>query len=637
MLLQSPRYVRMSLVMLTHLLIFVLAYTGAFLLRFDFSLPANYQSLMWHTLWVPLVVKAPLFYAAGQYAGWWRYVGLRDVLAVTRAAALSTLIFLALNYLFLENRLFPRSIYILDFLSTVVLISGARVAVRLLRELLAARAMARGQGELRRLLIIGAGDTGETLLREINKNRNLLYHPLAILDDDKRKHGLRIHNVPVVGAIDKVAEVVEEHGINEIIIATPSATGDQLRAIYEKIQSTGIKPRILPAVENVLEGRFGLGALREIAIEDLLGRQEVKLDQKAIASYLRGKVVLVTGAGGSIGSEICRQVCRFGPAKLLMLEQAENPLFFIERELRRHYAEGNIEMVPVIADICEAERMDQVFARWKPDVVLHAAAHKHVPLMEANPGEAVRNNFLGTRNVARCADRHGVRNFVMISTDKAVNPTSVMGTTKRLAELYVQAMATQSQTRFIAVRFGNVLGSNGSVVPIFREQIRRGGPVTVTHPDMTRFFMTIPEATQLVLQAATEGASGQVFVLDMGEPVKIVDLARDMIRLSGFTPDEDIKITFTGPRPGEKLYEELSLDKENIRKTGHEKIFIGDVAQLPLETLEKEAAAMLALITEGATRTEVKTHLKSLVPEYAYEPPAGALEDLSRKLIHFPA
>jgi FlaA1/EpsC-like NDP-sugar epimerase len=636
MLLQSPRYVRMSLVLLTHLVLFVIAYIGAFLLRFDFMVVAPYREVMWGTLWVLLVVKAPVFYAARQYAGWWRYVGLRDVISVTRAAALSTLLFLALNFLFLEHRSFPRSVYLLDFLNTVALISGVRVAVRLVRELLAARAVTQGRGELRRLLIIGAGDTGETLLREINKNRNLLYEPVAILDDDPRKQGLRIHNVPVLGPVSEAARVVRELEVHEIIIAAPSATREQLRGIYDKLQETKIKPRILPAVENVLEGHISLNEIREVAIEDLLGRQEVKLDQKSIASYLRGKVVLVTGAGGSIGSEICRQVCRFGPQQLLLVEQAENPLFFIERELRRQYAEGNIDLHPVIADICDEQRVEQIFARWKPDVVLHAAAHKHVPLMEANPGEAVRNNFGGTRNVARASHRHGVRNFVMISTDKAINPTSVMGTTKRLAELYVQAMATQSRTRFIAVRFGNVLGSNGSVVPIFREQIRRGGPVTVTHPDMTRYFMTIPEATQLVLQAATVGESGQVFVLDMGEPVKIVDLARDLIRLSGFAPGEEIDIVFTGPRPGEKLFEELSLDKENIRKTSHEKIFIGDVAQLPLETLEVEAEAMGQLIAQGASRTVIKTHLKRLVPEYAYEPPdedSPAALETSGKLI----
>jgi FlaA1/EpsC-like NDP-sugar epimerase len=636
MLLQSPRYVRMSLVLLTHLVLFVIAYIGAFLLRFDFMVVAPYREVMWGTLWVLLVVKAPVFYAARQYAGWWRYVGLRDVISVTRAAALSTLLFLALNFLFLEHRSFPRSVYLLDFLNTVALISGVRVAVRLVRELLAARAVTQGRGELRRLLIIGAGDTGETLLREINKNRNLLYEPVAILDDDPRKQGLRIHNVPVLGPVSEAARVVRELEVHEIIIAAPSATREQLRGIYDKLQETKIKPRILPAVENVLEGHISLNEIREVAIEDLLGRQEVKLDQKSIASYLRGKVVLVTGAGGSIGSEICRQVCRFGPQQLLLVEQAENPLFFIERELRRQYAEGNIDLHPVIADICDEQRIEQIFARWKPDVVLHAAAHKHVPLMEANPGEAVRNNFGGTRNVARASHRHGVRNFVMISTDKAINPTSVMGTTKRLAELYVQAMATQSRTRFIAVRFGNVLGSNGSVVPIFREQIRRGGPVTVTHPDMTRYFMTIPEATQLVLQAATVGESGQVFVLDMGEPVKIVDLARDLIRLSGFAPGEEIDIVFTGPRPGEKLFEELSLDKENIRKTSHEKIFIGDVAQLPLETLEVEAEAMGQLIAQGASRTVIKTHLKRLVPEYAYEPPdedSPAALETSGKLI----
>jgi FlaA1/EpsC-like NDP-sugar epimerase len=427
--------------------------------------------------------------------------------------------------------------------------------------------------------------------------------------------------------------VCERLRVDEIIIAAPSATRQELRAILEKIQATGIKPKILPAVESVLHGKVSLGEVREVAIEDLLGRKEVQLDGHAIAAYVRGKTVLVTGAGGSIGSEICRQVCRFEPKRLILLEQAENPLFFIEGELRRECK--GVELVPVVADVCDEVRIDQVFAQHRPDVVLHAAAHKHVPLMEANPGEAVRNNVLGTRNVARSADKHKAAGFVMISTDKAINPTSVMGTTKRLAELYVQAMAAHSATQFISVRFGNVLGSNGSVVPIFREQIRKGGPVTVTHPEMTRYFMTIPEATQLVLQAASTGESGQVFVLDMGEPVRIVDLARDMIRLSGFTPGEDIEIVFSGMRPGEKLFEELSLGSEGISKTKHEKIFIGDVARLPLEVLEREVPRLRGLVEAGEP-VAIKAQLKALVPEYAFAPPAPPEEEVEGKVIPFP-
>ncbi len=619
-----------------------MAYVGAFMLRFDFSVPEVWLPVLGSTVGLIMGVKALVFYTAGQYAGWWRYVGLKDLMAVVRATALATLIFVAINFIFLESRHFPRSVYLLDFILTVVLVGGVRVSVRLFREMMSERARG-GQEGVRRLLIIGAGDTCETLLRETEKNRNLQFRPVALVDDDPRKRGLRIHHVPVVGSVDDLVEVVKAHEIDEIVIATPSATRDQLRRITERCQETGIKPKILPAVESVLAGRGALGSLREVAIEDLLGRKEVRLDQAAIGAYAAGKTVLVTGAGGSIGSEICRQVCRFAPARLIMLEQAENPLFDIERELRARYL-GAIELIPVIADICDAARIESVFGQYRPGVVLHAAAHKHVPLMEANPGEAVRNNVLGTRNVARAAASSGAMSVVMISTDKAINPTSVMGTTKRLAELYVQGMARKHpRTQFIAVRFGNVLGSNGSVIPIFREQILKGGPVTVTHPEMQRYFMTIPEATQLVLQAAARGESGEVFVLDMGEPVRIVDLARDMIRLSGLTPDRDIEIVFTGMRPGEKLFEELSQGDESIAKTDHEKIYIGKVSRLDLELLEREVPAFVRLI-EAADPIAIKRHLKRLVPEFAFVAPEdeadGADEggdEGGEKIISFPA
>jgi FlaA1/EpsC-like NDP-sugar epimerase len=618
MLLRSPRYVRMSLIMLAHMALFVCAYVSAFMLRFDFDLSSEYLGVMVNTAGIVVLLKLVVFYTAGQFSGWWRYVGLRDVLSMIKAAALSMVVFLAINYIFLEIRIFPRSVYLLDFVSTVLFVTGVRVAVRMYREWRSGTA-SEFRGDLKRLLIVGAGDTGETLLREIGKNRNLPFRPVAMLDDDLRKHGLRIHDVPVVGKVDDIGRVVDVYDIHEVIIAAPSASRQQMRRLVSLCQQTGIKPKMLPAVEAVLTTSFGVGALREVAIEDLLGRKEVKLDEAAIGSYLQGKVVMITGAGGSIGSEICRQACRFAPERLVMVEQAENPLFYIGRELRSTYGD-TIELVQIIADICDHDRMAKVFAEQHPEVVLHAAAHKHVPLMEQNPGEAVKNNFLGTRCMSRLSDEYGVRSFVMISTDKAVNPTSVMGTTKRLAELYVQAMALHSETQFIAVRFGNVLGSNGSVVPIFKEQIRRGGPVTVTHPEMTRYFMTIPEATQLVLQAASTGESGQVFVLDMGEPVRIVDLARDMISLSGLRPGDDVEIVFTGVRPGEKLFEELSLGDEGIRKTAHEKIFIGNVAQLPLERLE-EAASGFVRIADDAEPDGIRARLKGLVPEYGFKGP----------------
>ena len=635
MLLTAPKYVRTSLIILVHLMVFLVAYVGAFLIRFDFDVPPDYMNTMLLMLPVVLGIKLLVFYSAEQYSGWWRYVSLNDLVALMRAAGISALIFVAVKLLvFGFIRSYPRSVFLLDFVNTVVILGGLRVSIRLFREALADHQTERNAADKQRLLIVGAGDTAETLLREISKNSNLPYRPVALVDDDPNRQGLRIHGAPVVGSTETLKETVERYEIEAIIIAAPSASPAQKRHIFERCQEAGIRPKILPAIESVLSGQFSARAIKDVAIDDLLGRPPVKLDQKAIASYLHNKRVVVTGAGGSIGSEICRQVCRFEPATLIMIEQAENPLFFIERELRRSWGETT-ELVPVVANVCNGERLDALFEQHKPQVVLHAAAHKHVPLMEANPVEALRNNVLGTRQVARTAHRHGAESFVMISTDKAVNPTSVMGTSKRVAELYVQAMAATSDTAFISVRFGNVLGSNGSVVPIFKEQIRRGGPVTVTHPEMQRYFMTIPEATQLVLQAASTGDSGQVFVLDMGEPVKILDLARDLIKLSGLTPEDDVKIVFTGMRPGEKLFEELSLEDEEITRTRHDKIFIGDATQLPLDVIEAEILRMEESVLQGSRGPDVmRAWLKRLVPEYAFEPSPELMSALDNDTIH---
>ncbi|MEO1270390.1 MAG: nucleoside-diphosphate sugar epimerase/dehydratase [Myxococcota bacterium] len=636
MLLTAPKYVRTSVIIMVHLMVFAVAYVGAFLIRFDFDIPSGLLDTIIITLPVVLGIKLAVFYSTEQFSGWWRYVSLKDLIALMRAVGISTLIFVSAKLLLMDFiPYYPRSVFLLDFVNTVVILGGLRVSIRMFREALADYQLERNAANKQRLLIVGAGDTSETLLREISKNSNLPYRPVVLVDDDPTRQGLRIHGAPVVGPTDNLVEIVQRYDIEAIIIAAPSATPAQKRSIFQRCQDTGIRPKILPAIESVLSGQFSGREIRDVAIDDLLGRPPVKLDQEAIASYLHNKRVLVTGAGGSIGSEICRQVCGFKPKTLIMLEQAENPLFFINRELRRSYSD-EIDLCPVVANVCNGERLDAIFSAYQPDVVLHAAAHKHVPLMEANPAEALRNNILGTRQVARMAHLHRATSFVMISTDKAVNPTSVMGTSKRVAELYVQAMAAGSSTAFISVRFGNVLGSNGSVVPIFKEQIRRGGPVTVTHPDMQRYFMTIPEATQLVLQAAATGDSGQVFVLDMGEPVKILDLARDLIRLSGLTPEEDVKIVFTGMRPGEKLFEELSLEDEDIRRTRHEKIFIGDATQLSLDVVEAEIKCMKEMLNTsgGLHPDEVRTWLKRLVPEFAYEPPPRLMSLLKDNAAH---
>ena len=442
--------------------------------------------------------------------------------------------------------------------------------------------------------------------------------PIAILDDDTTKHGMRLHGVEVMGSIDDAARLLPRLNASEVLIATPSANGKQMRRIVERVSVDGVAVRTVPSISALVDGRLSVSQIREVNIEDLLGREPVKLEWDRISAMVAPEVVLVTGAGGSIGSELCRQIARFGPRSVVLLEQAENALYHIHRELKETFPDVNF--MPRICDVCDRTRLDMVFGETQPGLVLHAAAHKHVPMMEWNPGEAVKNNVGGTMNVSDAAHDHGVRQFVMISTDKAVNPTSVMGCTKRVAELYVQSQAERSYTNFVTVRFGNVLGSNGSVIPLFKKQIANGGPVTVTHPDMERFFMTIPEASQLVLQAAAMGDSGEIYVLDMGEPVKITQLAEDLIRLSGLRAGRDIEIVYTGIRPGEKLFEELAIDGENACKTKHPKIYIGR-GQARTHTGMRSAIEGLLGLAEHADADRVRAALKRIVPRYAFTAP----------------
>jgi FlaA1/EpsC-like NDP-sugar epimerase len=606
-----PRSMRVSMIALFHVVIFAAAFVGAFAIRFDFLIPPKYLESMWHLLPVVLAGKLAIFLVFKMFRGWWRYVSMHDVVALAKALVVASGALVLINVFVMSPDYLPRSIYLIDFGLAFLGLSAARGSLRLLRE--AMRSNLAADSDAKRLLILGAGDTGETLVREINKNKNLPFRPVAFLDDDPYKHKLRIHGVSVLGGMSLIEEVVNAHEIEQVIIAMPSAGRDELRKIFERARNTDAEVKILPALESMLSGEVSLTQLREVSISDLLGRDPVKLDTQSIGVFLEGRTVLVTGAAGSIGSELCRQILRFGPNKLVMVDQAETPLFFIERELREEHADL---LVPCMADIRDRGRMEAIFSRHKPDVVFHAAAYKHVPLLEANPSEAVRNNIMGTQNIADLAAETTASAFVLVSTDKAVNPTSVMGTTKRITELYTHALAGQNDTKFCAVRFGNVLGSNGSVVPIFRDQIRQGGPVTVTHPEMTRFFMTIPEAAQLVLQAGALGQGGELFVLDMGEPVKILDLARDLIRLSGLALDE-IEIAITGKRPGEKLFEELSFDAEKLGRTHHDKIFIGNQAREGLSELRPVYAALL----EAATRdddVEVRKLLKRMVPSYSH-------------------
>ena len=607
---QLSRPARLAALVAVHILIFIAAYLGAFAFRFDFYIPAEIHGPMWQALGLVIAVKLGVFAVLRMFQGWWKYVSLYDVISLAHALAISAILFMGIHALLLRPEMFPRSIYLLDFTLSLVFLAGTRGSLRLVRETLSAHD---GGRRLKNLLIVGAGDPGDLLVREITRADRLRYRPVVFLDDDLNKQGLRFHGIPVEGPLSRLPQVVEDYQVEEIIIALPAGQSERLRRVVELARDCELHPRILPAVETVLHGGVSLRQVREVSITDLLGRDPVELDIDALGRFIEDRVVMVTGAGGSIGSELCRQIIGFSPRRLVMVDCAETPLFAIHRELSTRH-KGRIS--PRIADVSDHSRMEQVFAEQSPQIVLHAAAYKHVPLMEANPAEAVKNNVAGTRIVADLSKACNVDTFVLISTDKAVNPTSVMGATKRITELYIQRLATHCEsTRFRAVRFGNVLGSNGSVVPIFRQQIREGGPVTVTHPEMTRYFMTIPEAVQLVLQAAAFDTDEDLFILDMGSPVRIADLARDMIRLSGRSEDE-IPIVYSGVRPGEKLYEELSLHEETIDKTSHAKIFIGrHITQRPPD-FEVRFAALLRAAKLGDDH-RVRRLLGIIIPEYA--------------------
>jgi FlaA1/EpsC-like NDP-sugar epimerase len=585
---------------------------------------------------LPIVVglKTAVFWRLNLFRGSWRYVGMRDLLSVVKATYISTFLFVVVYFVLekyynsqsppasfldaevfdpdlgrLRPLVFPQSTFLLDLGMTIAVICGARLIVRLYHEEMRPVILA---GH-RPCLIVGAGDTGEALLREILRMPVERYRIVGFLDDDTTKHGARIHGVPIVGRIDDVRAVCKREQVEELLIAMPNAPQKKLRYIVEQLQGLNVRFRTIPAMEAVIEGRVTVSQIRDVDIKDLLGREQVKLDEARISENLRDQRVLVTGAGGSIGSEICRQVLRFKPARLVLVEQAENNLFEIDRELAA--LAPDVPRVGYVADICDARRIDGLFSTERPAVIFHAAAHKHVPLMESNVGEAIKNNILGTKTVADAAKRHGVSRFVMISTDKAVNPTSVMGCTKRVAEMYIQQLRQGAATQFMTVRFGNVLGSSGSVVPIFARQIAAGGPVTVTDPAMTRYFMTIPEATQLVLQAGVMGSDGDIFVLDMGEPVKIVDLAREMITLSGLRPGEDIEIVYTGVRPGEKLYEELSVLGEDMGPTQHEKIYVWRNRPEDWARVNRAIGEIVAVADEQGEE-QLKARLAEIVPEF---------------------
>ena len=593
-----------------------LAYFLAFAIRFEFdfeagALGSQYWPLYKENMIMITAVKLAVFYLLGLYHSLWRYASIEELFKISITAVLanaSVMAYLAIAQLFL-----PRSIHVMAVLLDMMLIGGVRFSYRAARSYRDTGVLTLGHRNQKRVMIVGAGEAGAMIIKELRSHGYRAGKPVCVVDDDASKIGRNLMNVPVLGGREDIPELVKKKAIDEIILAIPTAYRKEMREIVDIASRTGAKLKTIPGVYELIDGQVSIKEIRDVEIEDLLGRNPVHLDMELISGYLEGKRILITGGGGSIGSELCRQIAAYKPEKLIMLDIYENHLYDLQQELRKNFPQ--LPMQVCIASVRDLPRIRALFQEEKPAVVFHAAAHKHVPLMEDNPAEAIKNNVMGTKNVALCAHETRVEKFVMISTDKAVNPTNIMGASKRLSEMVVQALNEESETEFVSVRFGNVLGSSGSVIPLFKKQITEGGPITVTHCDMTRYFMTIPEAVQLVIQAGGMAQGGEVFVLDMGEPVKIMDLAENLIRLSGFEPGEDIEIEVTGLRPGEKLFEELLLNAEGLEATLHEKIF---VEKPPIKTWQELESNLQHLMEnlDDHSNTETKEAVHQLVDTY---------------------
>jgi len=599
---------RTLLLMLIDAVLINLALFGSFYLRFyeENGLPAEYYATYIHAVWISTIVLLLVFHLFGLYKSIWRYASVNELLSILYAVTVGSAATVALVF-FITPKRFPHSVSVLFWLLLIVLVGGLRFSQRVRQE--NSIFSVRNRDE-KKILIIGAGDAGVLALRELKKRDYQEGMPVGFIDDSKTKINLHVQGLPVLGSREDIPQIVEKYKVDEIIIAIPSASADAVREIVEVCKDTDATSlKILPGVYDILSGKISVSAIREVQVEDLLGRDPVSVDLEEVAGYLKNQVILVSGAGGSIGSELCRQIAQFSPSRLILAGHGENSIFDIEQELRDY------PVVTEIIDIKDSSKVELIFNKYRPAVVFHAAAHKHVPLMEGNPEEALKNNVLGTNNLATAAHKAGVKTFVFISTDKAVNPTSFMGASKRIAEMVIQDLDKKSETKFVAVRFGNVLGSRGSVIPTFKKQISAGGPVTVTDPNMTRYFMTIPEASQLVIQAGAMASGGEIFILDMGKPVKIVNLARDLIILSGLEPDKDIKIVFTGIRPGEKLYEELLTSEEGTTATKHKRIFVARP-----NDIKSEAVSQLIETVSGRgsflDREEIEDLIRTLIPVF---------------------
>ncbi|PYY07068.1 MAG: hypothetical protein DMG69_21030 [Acidobacteria bacterium] len=603
-LLKSP-YV----ILVYHAALIAIGYLGSFLLRFDFAPERQYVLMFAHTVLVVIILKLLVFHWYRLTQGWWRYATITDLLDLSKASLISAFGLYLLIHFVLRTDGFPRSVLAIDLVLTILVSGGARFAVRAYLELVVAPEHGRKK---KRTLIVGAGVEGSALVRELRRSPNIDYRPVALVDDNRTKTGLKIYGVPVLGTTDRLNEIILKHSIECVLIALSSMGEYQVEQLIEQCQKSKVDFRILPTLQERLNQPVSMSQVRNVQVEDLLGRKPVRLDLEKISQRIKGRVVLITGAGGSIGSELACQLAAFSPEKLVLLDRAENNLFKISMRLASGFPQ--VAFVPVIGDILDVRLLRNTFAQYRPTTVFHAAAYKHVPMMEKNCFQAVTNNIFGTYNVAMVARQYLTEHFVLISTDKAVKPTNVMGATKRVAELVILGLQHED-TRFNAVRFGNVLGSDGSVLPIFQQQVAARMPVTVTHPDATRYFMTIPEAVQLVLQASTMGKGGEVFVLDMGQPVRVLNLAKKVIRLSGLEPDKDIPIIFTGLRPGEKLSEELWLETEGLRPTTHASIHVLDGGQADFHQLRRWLDELSELVNSNNVHGIIQM-LKTIIPEY---------------------
>lgn len=607
---------RIALLVLADMISIMLSSVLSLYVRYEFSF-MDVQKEFWEAVLeaylINVVITLIIFYIFRLYNSVWRYASdtelVNIIIAVVICAAMQPVIFWILN------THVPRSYPFFYAFFMMMFTGGVRFSYRIMR-MLQNRRLNRIGGKSRiNCMIVGAGAAGNAILKEIETSNYLSMHVVCAIDDHPGCHGKYLRGVPIVGGREKIQESVDKYGVDEIIIAIPSASRATLKPILEICKETGCRMRILPGMYQIINGEVNVSKLREVQIEDLLGRDPIQVNVDEIIGYVSGKTVLVTGGGGSIGSELCRQIAQHNPKCLIIFDIYENGVYEVQQELKQKYPHLNMEVL--IGSVRNTARVEEVFKLYRPDIVYHAAAHKHVPLMEVSPHEAIKNNVFGTLKVARAADEYGVRRFVLISTDKAVNPTNIMGASKRICEMIIQDMNRKSKTEYVAVRFGNVLGSNGSVVPLFKKQIEAGGPVTVTHPDIIRYFMTIPEAVSLVLQAGAYAKGGEIFVLDMGEPMKIDDLARNLIKLSGYRVDDEIKIEYTGLRPGEKMYEELLMNEEGLTETANKMIYIGKPIEIDDEKFEQQLEQLRA--ASKAEESDIRAEVAKIVPTYHYE------------------